>query len=114
MKQSEKNYNIWDEIEFLEQLLKLDGKSILDLGCGKAEITRLIATNGDDRQVTAAEIDEVQLSKNLLIDDLPNVTFINSGSESIPLEDESIDVAFMFKSLHHVPIDLMGNAFNED
>ncbi len=113
MKLSENNYKTWNEIEFLEQLLKLDGKSILDLGCGKAEITRLIATNGDDRQIMAAEVDEIQHSKNLLIDDLPNVTFIKSGSESIPLEDESIDVAFMFKSLHHVPMDLMNNAFNE-
>ena len=102
-----------NESEVFEQRLSLDGKEILELGCGKADITRLIATNGHGRKITATEVDEIQHNKNLLIDDLPNVTFLMAGSEAIPLANESFDVVFMFKSLHHVPIELMENALKE-
>ena len=112
-KKPEENYKTFKEIDFLEGLLTLDGKSILELGCGKAEITRLIATGGEGRKITATEVDEIQHNKNLLIDDLPNVTFVKGGSEDIPLKDGAVDVVFMFKSLHHVPVASMDDAFKE-
>ena len=95
------------ESEIYEDLLKLDGKHILELGCGSAEITRNIATTGTDRKVTALEVDEIAHAKNRLVTDLPNVTFGLSGAQEIPLQDESVDVVLMFKSLHHVPLELM-------
>ena len=104
---------ICNESEIFEGVLSLDDRDILELGCGKAELTRLIASNGSGRRVVAAEVDTVQHEKNLLIDDLPNVTFIEAGSEAIPLDDESIDVVFMFKSLHHVPVNEMSKALSE-
>lgn len=102
-----------NEMEELEKLLSLDGKTILELGCGNAEKTRFIATNGYGRKIKSTEVDTVQHANNLLIDDLPNVEFLVAGAENIPLEDGSIDFVFMFKSLHHVPIQLMGTALTE-
>ena len=101
------------EADVYHRLLDLDQKHILELGCGNAEITRDIATGGPDRTITALEVDEIAHDKNLQITDLPNVTFGLGGAEDIPLPDESIDVVFMFKSLHHVPIDLMDQAMRE-
>ena len=101
------------ESDIFEQLLALDGKDILELGCGKAQMTRLIATTGHDRTITATEVDEIQHSKNILISDLPNTTFLIAGSEDIPFSDNSFDVIFMFKSLHHVPMEQMGKALME-
>ena len=101
------------ESEIYDRLLSLDGKHILELGCGSAEITRNIATSGKDRKVTALEVDEIAHEKNLQITDLPNVTFGLSGAQEIPLEDESVDVVFMFKSLHHVPLELMEPSMHE-
>ena len=101
------------ESEIYNRLLELDGKHILELGCGCAEITRDIATTGAGRKITALEVDEIAHEKNLHITDLPNVTFALSGAQAIPLEDESVDVAFMFKSLHHVPLDLMEPSMRE-
>ena len=101
------------ESEIYNRLLELDGKHILELGCGCAEITRNIATSGADRIITALEVDEIAHEKNLQITDLPNVTFGLSGAQAIPLDDESVDVAFMFKSLHHVPLDLMEPSMRE-
>ncbi len=101
------------EPEIYNHLLSLDNKHILELGCGSAEITRNIATSGVDRKITALEVDEIAHEKNLQITDLPNVTFGLSGAQEIPLEDESVDVVFMFKSLHHVPLELMEPSMHE-
>ena len=101
------------ESEIYNHLLSLDGKHILELGCGSAEITRDIATSGADRKVTALEVDRIAHEKNLQITDLPNVVFALSGAQEIPLDDESVDVVFMFKSLHHVPLELMQAALHE-
>ncbi len=104
---------ICDESEIFESILSLDGKNILELGCGGAETTRVIATNGHDRKMTATEVDKIQHEKNLLINDLPNVKFELAGSQDIPSNDNTFDVVFMFKSLHHVPYELMEKALKE-
>lgn len=101
------------ESEIYNHLLSLDNKHILELGCGSADITRDIASTGVNRKVTALEVDEIALEKNLQLTDLPNVTFGLSGAQKIPLQDASVDVVLMFKSLHHVPIELMDLSMRE-
>lgn len=101
------------EPQVFESLLDLDGRHILELGCGTARLTRLIAETGSGRRVTALEVDRIQHDKNLQIDDLPNVHFDLAGAEAIPLADASVDVVFMFKSLHHVPMAVMDRAMAE-
>jgi ubiquinone/menaquinone biosynthesis C-methylase UbiE len=101
------------ESDIYNRLLTLDGKHILELGCGSADITRNIANSGENRKITALEVDEFAHNKNLQITDLPNVTFALAGAQQIPLEDESVDVVFMFKSLHHVPQELMEPSMRE-
>jgi ubiquinone/menaquinone biosynthesis C-methylase UbiE len=101
------------ETEVYHRLLALDGKHILELGCGNADITRDIATAGPGRTITALEVDRIAHEQNLQITDLPNVTFGLGGAEAIPLETGSVDVVFMFKSLHHVPVDKMDQSLHE-
>jgi ubiquinone/menaquinone biosynthesis C-methylase UbiE len=101
------------ESEIYDRLLSLDNKHILELGCGSADITRNIATSGVGRRITALEVDQVAHEKNRQISDLPNVTFALAGAQDIPLQDETVDVVFMFKSLHHVPIELMEPSMHE-
>ena len=101
------------ESDIYNQLLSLDDKHILELGCGSADITRNIATAGKGRKITALEVDEIAHQKNLQITDLPNVSFGLAGAQDIPLDDESVDVVFMFKSLHHVPLELMDQSLFE-
>lgn len=114
MKISEDNIDLTcSEAEIYNQLLSLDNCHILELGCGSAEITRDIATSGVGRKVTAFEVDEVAHEKNAQIADLPNVTFGLSGAQDIPLDEDSVDILFMFKSLHHVPLALMESAMQE-
>jgi SAM-dependent methyltransferase len=102
-----------DESQAFERLLSADGKIILELGCGTAEITRAIATAGCDREITATDVDQIQLDKHAQIDDLPNVVFLNAGAQEIPFTDEHFDIVCFFSSLHHVPVQLMEDALRE-
>ena len=101
------------ENEVYESVLSLDNKHILELGCGKAYITRKIATTGEGRTMVATEVDKIQHDLNTQIDDLPNVSFVLAGGENIPEADETFDVVFMFKSLHHVPLESMDDTLKE-
>lgn len=101
------------EVEIYESLLKLDGMTILELGCGKADHTRNIAQAHPSAQIVAAEVDAIQHEKNLASASPTNIRFADFGAQSIPLADESVDVVMMFRSLHHVPLDKMDTAFGE-
>lgn len=100
-----------NEGEILDRLLQLQGATVLELGCGKAEKTRIVAQQA--ASVLALEVDERQLAKNLAVTDLPNVRFARGGAEQIPAPDSNYDIVLMFKSLHHVPAELMDRAFSE-
>lgn len=104
---------ICSEDEIYSDLLPLDGKHILDLGCGTAKHTRAIASQGEGRRVTAMDVDELQIHGHTATNDLPNVQFRLGGAEAIPAADETFDVVVMFKSLHHVPVERMGKALDE-
>lgn len=101
------------ERDVIARALALDDRRILELGCGRADLTRVIAQGGTGRHVTALEVDETQHAKNLQIADLPNVDFRLGGAEAIPAADASFDVVLMFKSLHHVPVPAMDAALAE-
>lgn len=100
------------ESDIYESVLHLDGKRILDLGCGNAQITLAIASSGKDRQLLGLETDAIQHRKNERLN-APNVSFQLGGAQQIPSDDNVFDVVFMFKSLHHVPVESMDVALCE-
>ncbi len=100
-----------DESEVYESLLRLDGAGVLELGCGKADHTRNIAIAHPTAKIIAAEVDRIQHAENLASTRPANLGFAEFGAESIPLADASIDVVMMFKSLHHVPLASLDDAF---
>ena len=102
-----------NEIDVLYRMLDFKGKTILELGCGAAEKTRQISETAEVNQIIAAEVDEIQHQKNLRIAGLKNVVFKAYGAEEIGEPDESIDIILMFKSLHHVPLNFLDQAFGE-
>lgn len=100
-----------DEQAIINELLSLPGASVLELGCGKADKTRLVAQTA--ASVLALEVDAIQLANNKASDVPGNVRFEYGGAENIPAADGSFDVVMMFKSLHHVPTELMDDALSE-
>jgi SAM-dependent methyltransferase len=106
-------YRTADEADILAELLDIRGARVLELGCGAAQMTRLLVERFGAASVLATEVDRVQHEKNLAVDGLPEVRFIIAGAEAIEASDESFDLVFMFKSLHHVPADRMDRSLRE-
>ena len=102
-----------NEMKLMLEQLPFDGARVLELGCGKAEKTRILAETGRAAEIVALEVDAIQHARNLEINDLPAVRFCHGGAEAIPAEDNSVDIVLMFKSLHHVPMELMDSALSE-
>lgn len=102
---------VCDERDIFEAVLPLQQATVLELGCGKAEKTRQIASRA--ASVLALEVDEIQHGHNLQIADLPNVRFELGGAQAIPADAAQFDLVFMFKSLHHVPLAQMDAALAE-
>jgi len=102
-----------NEVKVMLDELPFDGASVLELGCGKAEKTRMLAETGRLKEIVALEVDDIQHQRNLQISDLPNVHFRHGGAEAIPADDDSFDLVLMFKSLHHVPMEHMDTALGE-
>ncbi|WP_428609977.1 class I SAM-dependent methyltransferase [Sedimenticola sp.] len=107
------NYQTATELEIIQRHLPLRDRLVLELGCGRAWMTRQLAERFQPSRIIATEVDAIQHEKNLLIDDLPRVSFRAGGAEAINLDSDSVDVVVMLKSLHHVPIPLMTQALSE-
>jgi SAM-dependent methyltransferase len=102
-----------NEIKLMLSELPLDDARVLELGCGKAEKTRMLAETGRIMEILALEVDDIQHARNLAAPPIARVHFAHGGAEAIPAEADSIDIVLMFKSLHHVPVPLMDQALCE-
>jgi ubiquinone/menaquinone biosynthesis C-methylase UbiE len=89
------------------------GERVLELGCGSATTTRVLAEAHPEVEIIATDVDRTQLDKNLRIDDLPNVSFRYGSAQEIALPDASVDVVVMLKSLHHVPQEYLPQSLAE-
>lgn len=107
------NELVTDEGEYLCRLVSLNDARVIELGCGKAEMSRKLLERGLAASVTALEVDLKQHAANLASSHPSTLRFLLGGAEDIPLPDEQFDVAIMLKSLHHVPMPELGNALAE-
>lgn len=101
------------ELEMMARLLPLRDAEVLELGCGRAWMTRRLAEDFPVRRIIATEVDRLQHEKNRTIDDLPKVEFRYGGMEVTGLTDGAVDLVLMLKSLHHVPVVMMDQGFAE-
>ena len=106
-------YRTMREDDLLAEMLDLKAKRLLELGCGAAHMTRLLAERFDPREIVATEVDQIQHERNLAAAQLLPVSFRLGGAEDIADPDRSYDLVLMFKSLHHVRRDLMDRALQE-
>lgn len=83
----------------LEGLVELDGRDVLDIGCGGGGLARALAARG--ARVTGVETSEAQLAGARERGDA--VRYVVGRAERLPLADASVDVAVFMRTLHHVP-----------
>ena len=101
-----------DELVPLTRALDLEGRCLLDLGCGKGGLCRRIASETGAASVTGIDAHPDQIARAKEKCDT-RVSFHVGRAEALPLETASMDVAILMKSLHHVPIPSMGAALSE-
>lgn len=101
-----------DELDVLARLVPLEGAQLVEAGCGNARLARALVRRFPGAQVTGLEVDERQHAANLASPQ-PGLAFVLAGAQAIPFAAASFDGALMLKSLHHVPRDLMAQAFSE-
>ncbi|OYX05114.1 MAG: hypothetical protein B7Z15_17150 [Rhizobiales bacterium 32-66-8] len=87
----------------------LDGRSILDVGCGGGMLARALAARG--AQVTGVDPQPAALATARTR--APQARFEAAGAEALPFPDASFDAVVFLNSLHHVPEPLMAAALRE-
>ena len=85
-----------DDFEALQQAVPLEGRTVVDIGCGDGAVVRKLREAG----ANALGVD-IDVTRAKTID--PIGRYLTGGAEDLPLADDSVDVALMLKSLHHVP-----------
>lgn len=99
------------DIAAIDLLMALEGRELVDIGCGPGLLARELCARG--ATVQAVEPDPVQAARNREAADLPGLRFVEAPAQALPLAPSSVDGVFFFRSLHHVPADLMDSALIE-
>ena len=100
-----------EAIDIIEQLRPVTGLDLVDVGCGRGDLTRQLAGRG--ARVVGAEPDPVQAVRNRTSVPIPGVCFVEAPGQDLPIDDCSVDGVILRFSLNHVPADLMDLALLE-
>ncbi|WP_127088983.1 class I SAM-dependent methyltransferase [Aquabacter cavernae] len=92
-----------------EWLGPLEGRSLLDIGCGGGVLTGRLAAEGARMSGVDPAPEAVAAARAAL----PGARFEAAGGEALPFEDGAFDAAIFVNSFHHVPLDAMGRALHE-
>jgi SAM-dependent methyltransferase len=92
------------DIDVLADLVPLDGREVVDVGCGDGSLMRALAARG--ASVIGIEVTEAAVAR------------AGDGcrlgrADALPLADASVDACVLMRSLHHVPAPAMPRAFEE-
>ena len=85
------------ELRKLYKFVKLEGKHILEVGCGDGRLTAFLAKKAD--KVTAIDPEENQIKTAKAA--VQGVDFQIGYGEALAFPDESFDIVFFSYSLHH-------------
>ena len=78
----------------------LDGKRVLDIGCGGGDMMRLLTARGAD--AWGLEVSQAPLDRAVAAGIDPDRLVLGDG-RSLPFEDAGFDLAMFVYSFHHVP-----------
>ncbi len=86
---------------------ELDGKDVLDFGCGEGQLAMLFASKGLARSITGVDIDTAALERaQLTLAKSPEyaetLRFVSGDVSGLPVADESIDLITAFDCMEHV------------
>jgi SAM-dependent methyltransferase len=85
-----------DDFQALNDNVSLARRTVVDVGCGDGSNVRKLRGAGAD--AIGVDIDIAAATRRD-----PDGRYLQGGAERLPLDDQSVDIAVLFKSLHHVP-----------
>jgi ubiquinone/menaquinone biosynthesis C-methylase UbiE len=87
----------------MDMLPSMNFNSVLEIGCGNGNGTKLIQKRFEPQHMTAIDLDEkmVQRARDAVRD--PQITFQIMDASQLGFADESFDAIFDFGIIHHVP-----------
>jgi len=100
-----------NDLDQLQALVALEGRRVLDIGCGRGDVVFGLARLGAD--ATGMEITEAQLAAAREADTGHEATWVVGAAQELPFDDATFDVVLFMKSLHHVPAAHMTPALAE-
>jgi SAM-dependent methyltransferase len=97
--------------DVIVETLALEGKRVIDVGCGDGGLARLMARFG--AHVLGVECSPRQLAKARAAAKVADEEIVEGVGQALPADDESADVVVFFNSLHHIPIAFQAKALAE-
>lgn len=97
--------------DVIVETLALEGKRVIDVGCGDGNLTRLMTRHG--AHVLGVECSPRQLAKARAADRVADEEIVEGIGQSLPAPDGGADMVVFFNSLHHIPGDAMARALAE-
>lgn len=97
--------------DVIVETLALDGKRVIDVGCGDGHLARHMARFG--ARVLGVECSPRQLAKARAADPVRGVDIVEGVGQALPAASGDADYVVFFNSLHHVPAAVMGKALEE-
>jgi SAM-dependent methyltransferase len=87
------------DFEQLANAVELQGRIVVDVGCGDGAFVRALARAG--AEPIGIEVSEDAVARARETD--PEHRYLLGGAQELPLPDKSVDGATLMRSLHHVP-----------
>lgn len=98
-------------IDVLTELLDLQGRTIIDVGCGNGGLVRRLAREG--AEVTGIECGQAALDAARQETPISNERYLYGTGQDLPLPDHCADAIIYANALHHVPVADMTRALGE-
>ena len=98
-------------VEVMEELLPINGATIIDVGCGDGWLTRVMTQKGG--HVTGIEVSPKHLAHARAVPPVGDEHYMPGIAEELPIKSGSADIVVFFNSLHHVEGNNLFKAFRE-
>lgn len=95
------------------ELLKMDGKRALDVGCGDGKFTRFLARSGAKTTGIDVATAPLERARAKAAEENLDIAFIEARAENMPFADGALNIVVFSNSLHHVDPAMMGKALAE-
>lgn len=86
--------------EVMEELLPLEGSTVIDVGCGDGWLVRSLTRKG--AHVTGIEVSPKHLAHAQSLRPAGDEHYMQGVAEDLPIPSQSADVVIFFNSLHHI------------